>query len=163
VVAVSVKTSSARGVDGDESDNSAAGAGAAYVFDLDAPYIGACTWYCGTGVNAATDGFSITGSPVLGGTFSASITACAPGNAGAILVAYASSITVLSNWGEFLVNFTDPGGELLGMPAAFGSPALIDIAVPSDPFFAGFVFYTQAAGFGGTTCLHCAHECTVGQ
>jgi len=34
--------------------------------------------------------------------------------------------------------------------------------VPNDPSFTGFVFFTQAASFGGSLCLHCAYECTIG-
>ena len=41
--------SSATGVDGDQSDNSAIGAGAAYVFDLGASDIATCSWYCAAG------------------------------------------------------------------------------------------------------------------
>ncbi len=121
-----------------------------------------CTWYCGTDVNAPTDGYVITDLAVLGGTFSASVTGCAPGNAGGFLIAYSTPLTLPSPWGEILVNIGDPSGELLGMPSAFGNPAIINVLVPNDPLFAGFVFYTQAASFGGTICLHCAHECSVG-
>ena len=28
--------------------------------------------------------------------------------------------------------------------------------------FAGLVFHSQAASIGGSLCLHCAYECTIG-
>jgi len=121
-----------------------------------------CTWYCGTGVNAGTDSYVITDPAILGGTFGAAVAECATGNGGALLVAYSTPFTLLSTWGEILVNIADPNGELLGMPTAFGNPAIFGLSVPNDPTLAGFVFYTQAASFGGSICLHCAYECTVG-
>jgi len=121
-----------------------------------------CNWYCGTGVNAATDGYVVTSPATLGGTFGATVTGCASGSTGAVLVAYASSLTFPHAWGEILVDVTDPFGELMGMPFAFTDPAVFSFPVPSDPIFAGLVFYTQAASFGGGMCLHCAYECTVG-
>ena len=124
--------------------------------------VATCQWYCGTGLNAATDGYVATNPAVIGGTFIASVTGCDPGNAGSLLVGYSSSLTLLSVWGELLVNFVDPNGEILGMPLALGSPAVFALPVPNDPAVSGFVFYTQAASFGGSICLHCAYECTVG-
>ncbi len=136
--------------------------GSAYAFDLTGGTEPTCQWYCGTGANAPTDGYVITNPAALGGVFSATVTGCAPGNTGAILVGYASSLTLSSPWGELLVNTADPAGELVGMPSGFGNPTLIDVPVLTDPVFAGLVFYTQALSFGGSMCLHCAHECTVG-
>jgi len=81
---------------------------------------------------------------------------------GAFLVAYAAPLTFPTPWGEILVDFTAPSGELLGLPLALGDPAVFALAVPEDLHLASFVFYTQAIGIGGTICLHCAHECTVG-
>ena len=122
----------------------------------------ACSWYCGTGANAATDGYVINSGAALGGTFGATITHCAGGNIGALIVGYDSALTFASPWGEILLNFTSSGGELLGMPAGIGSPAVIALPVPINMLFCGFVFYTQAASFGGGICLHCAHTCTIG-
>jgi len=110
----------------------------------------------------ATDGFELTSPPTLGGTFGVSVTGCAPENTGALLVAYSTPLTLPSAWGEILVNFADPAGELLGVPSALGNPAVIDVPVPSDPQFSGVVFYTQAASFGGSLCLHCAYQCMIG-
>ena len=119
-------------------------------------------WYCGTGVNAAGDGFVVYSPPVLGGAFLATVTGCAPGNVGAFLVAYSTPLTFMSPFGEVLVNLSDPGGELLGMPTATGNPPLFLLSVPNDPVLVGFVFHAQAASFGGAICLHCAHRGTVG-
>jgi len=154
--------SSGSGVNGDQSDNGASRSGATYVFDLGLLPDATCYWYCGAGANAATDGYVIANPAFLGGTFRASVTGCATGNVGAFLVGFGSSISSPTTWGELLVNLADPAGELLGMPPGYGDPALIDLPVPNDPAFSGFIFFTQAASFGGSVCLHCAHECTVG-
>ena len=110
----------------------------------------------------ATDGFAVTSPAVLGGTFGASVSGCAPGNIGALLVAYFTPLTASSPWGEVLVNITDPSGELLGMPLSLGTPAVFSMPIPHQPLYPGLVVFTQAASFGGSICLHCAYECTVG-
>ncbi len=119
-------------------------------------------WYCGSGINIATDGYVILSPAVLGGVFVATVTGCAPGSAGAILVGYASSLSFPTVFGEVLVNIADPSGELLGMPIGYGDPAAIMLPVPNDLRLAGFVFYTQAVSIGLSLCLHCAYECMVG-
>jgi hypothetical protein len=121
-----------------------------------------CNSYCGTGANAATDGYVVTNPAVINGTFSATVTGCDAGNTGSLLVGYASSLTFPSVWGEILVDISDPAGELLGIPTVVGNPASFNLPVPNDPSLSGIVFYTQAASFGGSLCLHCAFECTVG-
>jgi len=164
LVAISTpgERSAATGVNGDQEDNSAHLAGAAYVFDLDVPGIAACSWYCGTGANGSSNGYAITGPPVLGGGFEVSVEGCSAGNVGALLVAYSAPLTFPSGWGEILVDITDPNGELLGMPSRLGDPALFSLFVPNDPGLFGLPFFTQAASFGGAICLHCAHECVIG-
>jgi len=132
---------------------------------VDAPRtLGAAAFapYCGTGANAATDGYVLYTAPVLGKAVLATVTPCATGASAAFLVGYASPLTFWSPWGEVLVNVDDPAGELLGMPVATGNPATFLLPVPGDPSFAGFAFYTQAASIGGAHCLHCAYACTVG-
>jgi hypothetical protein len=121
-----------------------------------------CSWYCGTGANAATDGFVITSPAVLGGTFGMSVTHCMSGNIGALVVAYDSPLTFMTKWGEILINFTSPNGELIGMPAGIGNPATITLPVPINMLFCGFGIYVQAASFGGGICLHCAYNCVIG-
>jgi len=136
--------------------------GSAYVFGRLWGSDATCNWYCGTGANAATDGYAITTPAVLGGSFEASVTGCAPGSTGAILVAHASPLTFAGRWGEVLVNIADPIGELMGIPVALGDPAAFVLPVPADPAYIGIAFYTQAASFGGGICLHCAYQCTMG-
>jgi hypothetical protein len=121
-----------------------------------------CVWYCGTGANVATDGYVILAPAALGGTMVGSVTGCATGNVGAFMVAFFTPLTLPTGWGEILVNIADPAGELMGMPSGFGNPAIISIGVPTNMFFCGTVFYTQAASFGGSICLHCAYTCTIG-
>jgi hypothetical protein len=122
-----------------------------------------CTWYCGTGANASTDGYVVVGPAVLGGSFNVTVTGCGTGSVGAFIVAFGGGpISLNTKWGEILVNIADPGGEYLGMPSGFGNPAAISLPVPINLLFCGFPFWTQAASFGGGICLHCAWECTIG-
>ena len=121
-----------------------------------------CTWYCGGGANIATDAYVVVGPATLGGTLALSVGGCMTGNVGAFVVAYGSAISLPTGWGELLVNIGDPGGELLGMPSGFGVPAAINLPVPINMLFCGFNFFTQAASFGGSICLHCAWDCTIG-
>lgn len=116
-----------------------------------------CTFYCGSGVNAG--GFSVLTNAVLGGTFTSSVVHT---RAGALLYAYASAITFPFSGQEILINFTDPGGELLGGPATFGSPAVFALGVPINLAFCGFTIYIQAVSFGGGIDLHCAYACVIG-
>ena len=118
-----------------------------------------CSWYCGSGVNA--NGFTVVSAPVLGETFTTSVTA-ASGNIGAFLAAYASPLTVATSWGELLVNVADPAGELLGFPVALGNPAVISMNVPINLTLGGLQFFVQAVGFRTPITLHCAYACTVG-
>ncbi|MEW6071864.1 MAG: hypothetical protein AB1726_04610 [Planctomycetota bacterium] len=118
-----------------------------------------CAWYCGSGVNC--NGYAVVAPVSLGGTFVSSVTACG-GNTGALLAAYMTPLTFLTGWGEILVNIADPNGELLGLPAALGNPAILALPVPIHLGFASLTIYVQAAGFGGGVNLHCAYACTIG-
>ena len=92
--------------------------------------------------------YAVTSLPQLGGTFAASID-LAGGQVGAMLVGFTTPLTQSSTWGNLLVNLNDPGGELLGMPSGFGSPAVISFGVPSDVAYLGFGLATQAVRLGG--------------
>ncbi len=61
-----------------------------------------------------------------------------------------------------LVNFSDPAGELLGMPTAFGGPAVVNLGVPNDLSFVGFEVATQAIRFGGGVDLTNAQDLVLG-
>jgi hypothetical protein len=115
--------------------------------------------YCGSGVNAAAGAFTITGDAVLGGTFGVSITHT---HVLGLLYAFGSPLTFPYKGMEILVNFTDPNGELLGVPSAFGNPALFALPVPINLAFCGFTFYVQGVSAGGGISLHCASACTIG-
>jgi len=117
----------------------------------------ACTFYCGSGVNAG--GYAVITPAVLGGTFLSTLTHT---RAGGILYAYATPLTFPYKGQEILINFLDPNGELLGNPLAFGSPAAFPLPVPINLAFCGFTFYVQAVSFGGGIDLHCAFSCLVG-
>ncbi|MEW6074585.1 MAG: hypothetical protein AB1726_18585 [Planctomycetota bacterium] len=118
-----------------------------------------CAWYCGTGVNV--NGYVVVAPPALGGTFVSSITAFG-GNVGAVLAAYMTPLLLTTGWGEILINIADPNGELLGLPAGFGNPAIIALPIPVLITLEGLTFYVQAVGFGGGINLHCAYACTIG-
>ena len=94
------------------------------------------------------DVYSVTGLPVIGGTFTASVT-LVPQHAGAFLVGYSTPLSVTWSWGNVLVNTADPRGELLGGPASLSNPAIISATVPSDVALIGFTLATQAVRFGG--------------
>ena len=130
-----------------------------YIATADGSSAATCGFYCGSGVNA--NGFVVSSNAVLGGTFVGSITP-AGANVGAFLAAFSTPLTLLTGWGEILVNIADGNGELLGMPTAFGNPAVIALGLPINLAFCGFTFYVQAVGFGGSIILHCAYACTVG-
>lgn len=119
--------------------------------------IASCTFYCGSNINAG--GFTVNTNAVLGGNFTATVVHA---RALAILYAYASSLTFPYKGMEILINFLDPGGELLGGPAVFGSPANFSLAVPINLAFCGFAFYVQAVSVGGGITLHCAYACVIG-
>lgn len=128
-----------------------------YIQQADNSTLATSTLYCGSGVNLG--GFSVTGDAVLGGTFSLSLT---HSRALGLLFGYASPLTFPYKGQEILVNFTDPNGELLGNPGAFGSPAIFNLGVPINLFLCGFTVYVQAVSAGGGVDLHCAYACTVG-
>ncbi|MEW6074236.1 MAG: hypothetical protein AB1726_16785 [Planctomycetota bacterium] len=116
-------------------------------------------WYCGSGTNC--NGYVVLAPVSLGGSFVSSVTACG-GNTGAFLAAYFAPLLLSTAWGELLVDIADPNGELLGLPLAFGDPAILALSVPINLSFAGLTIYVQAAGFGGSIRLHCAYACTIG-
>ncbi len=118
-----------------------------------------CSWYCGSGVNHL--GFTQTSCARLGGTYQAYVLAAGP-NVGATLLGYDAPLLLMTPWGEALVDFTSPAGELLGMPTELGDPAFFDLPVPLDMGLAGVTFYVQAVGFGGGINLHCAWQNTIG-
>ncbi len=108
------------------------------------------------------DVYSVTSTPVLGGTFSASVDTGAAGN-GCFLVGYGTPLSSASPLGNLLVNTTDPGGELLGMPSAVGNPAVIDVPVPMDITLIEVAASTQALLFGtGGLDLTNAQDLVVG-
>lgn len=122
-----------------------------------------CSWYCGHGINVATDGFEVISPPILGKTFQATVKHNVPGSTTAILYGYAAPGFRKHRLGEILVDYNDPAGELLGAPVAVGDPAYFNIPVPYDPSLLGYALYTQAVSItGGQKILHCAFECHLG-
>ncbi len=132
-----------------------------------------CQWYCGSGVNVSQDGFTIQEDAVLGKTFTCSVRdVTGRGQRIAILCAFASPAQFYLDPaygidGEVLVNLSDPRGELLGSPRAWGDPAIITVSVPPNVILSGFPFYVQALSVCPSpppfeSWLHCAYTCTVG-
>ena len=151
--------SRATGVNGDESSNLSAQAGAAYLFHLDLPQPAVCSHYCGSGVNMDT--YVVWSGYVIAGAFQGSVGYPSP-NIGAVIAGYLGTQTFPLWGGEGLVDPTTP--EVMGLPLGIGpSPAVITWYVPNDPTYAGYHLYTQAAAFGGGVInLTCAYDCTVG-
>jgi hypothetical protein len=106
--------------------------------------------------------YSVISPPLLGGTFTASI--AGPSAVGSFLVGYAQPTTLASVWGNILADHLHPQGELLGWPFAAGDPAIIDIAIPDDPWLCGIELVTQGVRFGGGTFeLTNAQDLVVGR
>ena len=85
---------------------------------------------------------------VLGSTYTGVIdVGGTTGHTHALLAGYGARLTFpFAGW----MGLVDPGGpEYLGLPAAAGPVATINVPIPGDPAYAGYEVYTQAAHFGG--------------
>ncbi len=105
------------------------------------------------GTNPAS--YTVSGGPVIGSAFQATIDVGSTGHALGQLVGFGGSFsfTLLSGGQTLLVNITDPGGELLAVSAAAGPIATYNIAVPADCALFGFSLSTQAVHFAGAPFL----------
>jgi len=122
-----------------------------------------CMWYCGTGTNVPCDGFVVTSPATLGGTLTASVAHLCNNNVGAFLVGYLAPFSLMTKWGELLVDASSPCGELFGWLTATGNPSTFAIPMGTRLDWCGIMIYLQAAGFGGDgITLHCAWECLIG-
>ena len=110
------------------------------------------------GVNPSA--YSVASLPVLGSTFTASI--ATPGQAGAYLVGFPGPRLQPTRWGNILVDYTDPSGEMLGAIWKYGDPAVIHIEVPPHRVLAGLTICTQAVRFGGSVDLTNAQDLRFG-
>ena len=119
--------------------------GGAYVFRWDGA-VATATFRNG-GTNPAS--YHTNTAPILGTDYIAVIDlGGTTGHSAAVLAAFASPLTFTLGWGQTgLVNPLGP--ELFGLPSAPGPLAAITVPIPSDPVYAGFEIYTQAAHFGG--------------
>ncbi|MEW6073040.1 MAG: hypothetical protein AB1726_10690 [Planctomycetota bacterium] len=99
-------------------------------------------------------------APILGGRFTGS--APLDGHLAAWFAGFAAPLELPLAAGIVLVDFTDPAGELLLLPAATSDPAAFDLAVPIDLTLAGFALYTQAVRFGGGISLTNACDAAIG-
>ncbi len=106
------------------------------------------------------DVYTVVSPMILGGSFVGSVDT--PGYQGALLIAYATPLEMASPFGNILVNYNDPLGDLIGCPCAFGNPAIISVPVPMDPGLLGMDVYTQAVRFGGGIDLTNAQDQVVG-
>ena len=133
-----------------DTDAGGPDAGALWILNLQGcPGASATSRNPGVGGHVNPAAYTVTSLPTLGGNLSASI--AAPGFAGSFLAAYAKPFALASVWGNILVDPFDPRGELLGWPFAPGDPAVIDIAIPDDPWYCGMEVVTQGIRFGGGT------------
>lgn len=111
------------------------------------------------GVNAG--GF-VADLPLLGGTWTASVTNPAGGPWTSVgVAAYPRSAEVPLASGSVLVDLT--GGELLGLAPISSASGSWSVPVPADAALAGARFSVQGYGFGGgALVLHNAYDCVVG-
>ena len=105
--------------------------------------------------------YGVAGLPALGSTFCASIGTT--GKLGSFLVGYPGPLTFSSPWGNVLVNFAHPAGEILGAPFAGGDPAVISFPLPDDPVLCGITLSTQGLRIGGGIDLTNAQDLVVGR
>ena len=155
-------------LDGDGFDDLAVGAphgidgGSVYVLSLQG-----CPLASAVPRNPSVGGFTnpavydVTGLPVLGTSFVASIGTT--GKVGSFLLGYAAPATYGSPWGNVLVDATSPGGELLDGPYASGNPATLTIPVPDEPLLCGALLSTQGLRVGGGFDLTNAQDLVVGR
>ena len=102
--------------------------------------------------------------PVLGQTFTGTADLVMSGHAGGLLVGFSAPLswTLPDGW-VVLTDFTDPGGELLGLPPRSGSVATWNLTLVTDPTLCGFPLSTQALLFGGNPfALSNAYDLVVG-
>ena len=89
-------------------------------------------------------------SPILGGSFDATVSLISTGHPLAAIVGFASPLTLPLPGGQvLLVNALDPGGELLALRPAMGPVATFSLPLPPDPSLQGFTAYTQGIHLGG--------------
>jgi hypothetical protein len=107
--------------------------------------------------------YAVTSPPVLGLDYVATI--ATGGGVGAALLGYAAPLTMATGWGNLLVDTLDPIGELLGVPSAFGDPAVIRVSVPDLPALCGCEIATQGVVFrgGGVFELTNAQDLVLGR
>ncbi len=108
------------------------------------------------------------GAPVLSETWIASVNNTGTGNFVAGVQGFEDPLELYMPGaaGYLLVDPRSTGGELTGLPPAFGYGVVtFDVPLPPDPALVGFSFSTQGAGFGGAggTTLHNAYDLFVGQ
>jgi len=119
--------------------------GSAYVFEGEAL---ATVTFRNAGSNPVS--YHAITNPILGGTYQATVDLGTTGHTWAVLVGYSSPLSLPLGGGlTVLVDFTDPNGELLGVPSSLGTLASFDLDVPADIEFAGFRAATQALHIGG--------------
>ncbi len=94
--------------------------------------------------------------PVMGEEWTATIDVSGTGNFVAGVMGFAlpleQHLPVAAGW--LLIDPLSPGGELLGIPPAYGYGLHVFTSpIPADPSLAGFVLSTQGAGLGGANGL----------
>ncbi len=107
------------------------------------------------------DVYGVIALPIMGGTFTAAVVTT--GKTGSFLMGYATPLSLSTPWGNALVDWTDPAGELLGGVFAIGDPAIFDLPVPDDPVLYGFFAATQAMRIGGGIDLTNAQDIVLGR
>ncbi len=116
------------------------------------------------GTNLA--GYEAT-APVMGEDWRATVDNTGTGNFVAGVMGFERPLELyLPGADDFLLmDPLSPGGELLGLPPAFGHGAVtFAVPIPRDPALAGFALSTQGAGLGGGggTNLHNAYDLVIG-
>jgi hypothetical protein len=104
--------------------------------------------------------YLVSSPPVLGSTYVASINTS--GKGGAYLVGFLGERLEPTRWGNILVDYTNPTGEVLGAIWGLGNPVVIEVDIPPSYTLAGATICTQAVRFGGGVDLTNAQDLRFG-
>ena len=146
VVSCLFEASSATGIDGDFTDNSAPSAGCVLVYSA-SPIASARR----TTRTAGTNPQSYTATlPVLGSNWTGTVDLALTGHTVALVAGFFGSTNIpLGSGNVLLVGPNFPNGEVMRFGAEFGPLATFDALIPNDLNLAGLPVYTQALHLGG--------------
>lgn len=141
-----LEDSSATGVDGDQSDNGALQAGAAYVIDLDIVPTASVTV---RNVPGNPQSYSAA-PPIMGQAWDSTVDLTTTGHAMATIVGFLNPTNHTFSFGPtLLAGPAFPMGEIFASASAYGPLASFSFMIPNDPILVGLELSTQVFHHGG--------------